>query len=108
MQHLIQGVYYLLYLLYFLYRRKKLLYSYIGSPKGTKPPIFVPHLTYLTFFKFINDLKHANKPIKLIPLAQTIRVLPLYKRLTAAVAHHTLFPMFKDMEKSFYEGPEKN
>ena len=34
------SVYYLLYLLKFLHRRKKLLDSYIGSPKGTKPPIF--------------------------------------------------------------------
>ena len=31
--------------LYFLYRRKKFLYSYIGRPKSTKPPIFGPHLT---------------------------------------------------------------
>ena len=42
-----QGVWYFLYFLYFLYRRKKFLYSYIGGPKGTKPPIFGPLLTQL-------------------------------------------------------------
>ena len=41
-----QGVW---YLLYFLYRGKKFLYSYIGSPKGPKPPIF-GHL-WPNFFK---------------------------------------------------------
>ena len=46
-EELWQGVWYLLYFLYFLYRRKKFLYSYIGGPKGTKPPIFGPLLTQL-------------------------------------------------------------
>ena len=45
--------------------------------------------------------------INKINLAQTIQVQPLYKRLAAAVAHLIVFPMFQDMEKSFYEGPEK-
>ena len=37
---IVQGWNDLLYLLYILYRRKNLLYSYIGGPKHTKAPIF--------------------------------------------------------------------
>merc|ERR1719266_1453502 len=58
-ESLFQGVWYFLYFLYFLYRRKKFLYSYIGGPKGTKPPIFGPLLTQL--FKMISETFKKKK-----------------------------------------------
>ena len=50
-----------------------------------------------------------KKSIELIPFSPNGSSSDIiHKSLAATVAHLTVFPMFKDMEKSFYEGPEKN
>ena len=50
----------------------------------------------------------CKKSIKLIPFSPNDSSSAVIQLAGGRVAHLTIFPMFKDMEKSFYEGPEKN
>ena len=49
---------------------------------------------------------------KLLYFPQKSGIVPIFKKSPSSYisyfCHHAPCPMFKDMEKSFYEGPEKN
>ena len=53
-------------------------------------------------------ISETLKKIKLIPINPNDSSSAIIQMAGGRVAHLTIFPMFKDLEKSFYEGPGKN